>query len=109
MSTKIFKSEIEFIDPEQCGSILGYKVCMQTSSYNQVSSVYGTIELGDCNRRISWEIESDNDGKNAVTKLNNAIRMLTQARNAVISANKLTTAANKKNNITRKDKSDVNS
>jgi hypothetical protein len=103
MKTKVFKAEIEFIDPLSCGSVIGYKVSIQKSPYNSLTCVYGTIELGDCTRRISWEINSDDEGKDSIRKLNNAIRILTNARNAVVCANKVATTANKKIKIKKKD------
>jgi hypothetical protein len=97
MSTKIFKSAIEFIDPVSCGSTVGYKVVIQKSTYNGESSIYGSIELTDCNRRISWDLNSDDGGREAVDKIGNAIRLLTDARYAIIEANKRVAAANRRN------------
>jgi hypothetical protein len=96
MSTKIFKSAVEFIDPASCGSTVGYKVIIQKSTYNGGTSVFGSIELSDCNRRISWDINSDDGGLEAVDKISNAIRLLTDAKQAVIMANRRADNANRR-------------
>jgi hypothetical protein len=49
-SSKIYGSYAEYIGPETCGSIVGYKI---------VKTGYGYIDapmtLSDCNRLIQWE------------------------------------------------------
>ena len=58
-------------------------------------NVTGNVELSDCTRKITWYLEDENQGTNAITKLDNAIRLLTQARQYLVSAHKSAAKENK--------------
>ena len=101
VTTGLFKAEVDFIDPQECGSTVGYKINSHYSSYKKKKNhyAYGTIFLTDCTRKIEWDLAQSNDGKDAVDKIDKAIEILTRAKSAIIAANKLATAKNKKGEV----------
>ena len=72
---KVLATKVEFIEPLNCGSTVGYKII--DDDYEDHSYFSSSIQLTDCSRMISWDVSVDSNG---VAKLDNAIRILTEAR-----------------------------
>ncbi|MFI5397631.1 MAG: hypothetical protein ACHQ9S_19000 [Candidatus Binatia bacterium] len=65
---------IVYIDPMNSGSTVGYRI--ETTKYNRLLCL---IDLTDCNKRITWELNTRDTGRSA-EKLDLAISMLIEAR-----------------------------
>lgn len=75
---KLFACNMIWLDPQDCDSTIGYKIT-QSGDY-----LYGTINLTDCNRKISWEFSKHNE--NAVDKLDKAIAILEEFKAEFVKA-----------------------
>jgi hypothetical protein len=76
---RVITSHSEYIDPLDCGSTIGYTVCIQ---YNRVDA---NVHLTDCNRRIEWGFNKDSDGE-ALEKIDVAIEILAKFRRDLVKA-----------------------
>jgi hypothetical protein len=74
---KLYASDIMFIDPLECESTVGYHVTKRGTK------VSGNIDLSDCQRKISWYF-----GNDAIAKIDNAIKILTDFKKAYVAAKK---------------------
>lgn len=52
-SSKLYDAHAEYIDPGNCGSMVGYKV--SKTNYTTYSYIDASVNLSDCNRFIQWE------------------------------------------------------
>ncbi len=83
-----------FIDPETCGSSVGYYITI--TEYNTIIDNKTTYTLGasvvlsDCNHKIDWNFVEDD-----VEKIDAAIKMLQEFRKKYIDAEKTTKKLNK--------------
>lgn len=68
---KLIASRIDYLDPLNCGSTIGYTII------NGRSGLYADVDLTDCNRRLSW---SFNNKPEAIKKIDKAISILTEFR-----------------------------
>ena len=73
-----------FLDPEDVGSAIQYRINVQETVYDDKEhkpyvSLNASISLSDCNRWITWDLETDTSEE----KLDNAIRILTAAKTAL--------------------------
>ena len=81
-----------FIDPENCGSSVGYYIT--TAEYTPKNeptqySLSSTVVLADCSHKIDWSFDS-------VDKIDAAIDMLKEFRKQFLEAEKLVSKLNKK-------------
>jgi hypothetical protein len=73
-----------FIDPENCGSSVGYHIVIsnyERTKDNKTAVTYnlsGTVTLADCNHKIDWDFGNSSD--NPVEKIDAAIDMLMEFR-----------------------------
>jgi hypothetical protein len=84
-----------FIDPENCGSSVGYYI--HTGEYESKEktryTAYGTVVLTDCNHKIDWSF-SANEGD--ITKIDSAIAMLQDFRKKYAETSKVIAKLNSK-------------
>jgi hypothetical protein len=69
---KLYASGIAFLDPIDCDSTIGYHVTKRGKYLS------GTVDLSDCNRKITWYFSSTN--QNSLSKVDIAIKMLESFR-----------------------------
>ena len=82
-----------FIDPENCGSSVGYYIIMSeyTPKDKPVQySISSNVVLADCSHKIDW-----NFGKGDVDKIDEAISMLQEFRKKFLETEKLIAKLNK--------------
>ena len=83
--TKLHDSHAEYIDPESCGSLVGYKV--SSTKYPYYSYIAASMNLSDCNRFIQWEFGFRQNKKGgyegAVAKIDRAIAVFQKFRAAL--------------------------
>lgn len=89
----IAKQNHVFIDPENCGSGVGYYI--QTTEHTPKDKktehyLSATVVLSDCAHKIDWSFSS-----NDVEKIDNAISMLQEFRKQYIETEKLVNGLNK--------------
>ena len=87
-----------FIDPEECGSSVGYHLTLsEFTSKNSSPEFYvsATVVLADCNRKIDWSFADLEANKN-IEKIDAAIGMLQEFRKKYLDAHKMVTKLNKK-------------
>jgi hypothetical protein len=77
---ELIATEAHYIDPLDSDSMVSYKIT--TDSYVNIS---GSVELSDCNRKISWYFSNNDD---AITKVDKAIEILRNFRREFIKARK---------------------
>jgi hypothetical protein len=82
-----------FIDPENCGSGVGYYI--STSEYTPKDkkteySFSATVVLSDCSHKIDWSF-----GSESVAKIDSAISMLQEFRKKYLDVEKLVSKLNK--------------
>lgn len=65
-------SKIEFLDPADCGSTVGYVIVRSRHGLS------GEVTLSDCNRKIEWYFSPRN--ALAVQKIDRAVAILTEFR-----------------------------
>lgn len=73
---KVYASEAAFLDPADCGSVVAYCVTARRR-------LSGTVDLSDCNRKITWYFGNDESG---VRKIDKAIAMLQNFKTAFVAA-----------------------
>ena len=82
-----------FIDPEDCGSSVGYYIVINEYTPKDKSTTYSisaTMVLTDCSHKIDWSFNSDD-----VDKIDTAIRMLQEFRKKYLETEKLVAKLNK--------------
>ena len=74
-----------YIDPKTCDSTVGFRVTKYKYSHKKGAkwNYSADVSLSDCNRKIEWNITVDAFG---LTKLDNAIEILQDARDAIVNA-----------------------
>jgi len=82
-----------FIDPEECGSSVGYYIT--TSEYTPKDKppqylVHANVILADCNHKIDWSFGAD-----SVDKIDTAISMLQEFRKKYVETDKMVAKMNK--------------
>jgi hypothetical protein len=78
---KMLRSEIEYIDPLNCDSTVGYTVGQGSRG------VFGSVDLSDCNRKITWHFgRYDGNDKSRLAKIDRAIGLLIRFRSELDSA-----------------------
>jgi hypothetical protein len=82
-----------FIDPENCGSSVGYYITV--SEYTPKDkpieySISSTVVLADCSHKIDWNFSGG-----GVSKIDEAIKMLQEFRKKYIETEKLVEKLNK--------------
>lgn len=86
-----------FIDPEDCGSSVGYHMHVEEYTDKKTNkteyTLYATVVLSDCTRKIDWSF----NGKDDVLKIDEAIRMLSEFRRKFADTKKMVTRLNKDN------------
>lgn len=82
--TEILAVKSEWIDPTDCGSIIGYRI------YRSDKYLTASMTLSDCHRIIEWWFNSDSPEitKNSLEKIDNAIRILTEFKKEFVKATK---------------------
>lgn len=92
----LLASDIQFLDPLNCGSTIGWYVSTRTS-YGQENKVVaeGTVVLSDCSRKIEWSFDREDTFNQNVEKIDKAIDMLMAFRRSLLSANKEADKASK--------------
>lgn len=75
---KVHAAESVYIDPADCDSKVSYKIT--GDSEDEGERVSATVQLSDCNRTIDWYFNARNE--NSISKIDNAIKALTQFRKA---------------------------
>lgn len=82
-----------FIDPESCGSSVGYFITVGEYVPTGKPTKYtlnSTVILGDCNHKIDWAF-----GTGDVGKIDEAIKMLQEFRKKFLETEKLVSKLNK--------------
>jgi hypothetical protein len=67
---KVINHRIEFIDPMDCGSTVGYSI-------HKGNRITAYVYLTDCNRKIDWYFHDKTAG---IKKINKAIEILQEFR-----------------------------
>jgi hypothetical protein len=84
-----------FIDPENCGSSVGYYITIgeyhSTKTDKDVHSLSATVVLTDCNHKIDWCFS----GNGKTDKIDSAISMLQEFRKKYAETEKLVAKLNK--------------
>lgn len=80
--TSVLGSRMEFIDPEDVNSFVGYRVRRYDYEASKKKPAYHSVGsdviFGDCDRRITWHTGSCDDDVNQSQKIRVAIRILTE-------------------------------
>lgn len=82
-----------FIDPENCGSSVGYYITINEHTPKDKPTRYSlssTVVLTDCSHKIDW-----NFGEGELEKIDNAIGMLQEFRKKYVETIKLIAKLNK--------------
>ena len=82
-----------FIDPEDCGSSVGYYITINEYSPKDKPTEYyisSTVVLADCSHKIDWGFS-----KGDVDKIDSAIAMLQEFRKKFLETEKLIAKLNK--------------
>jgi hypothetical protein len=90
----IAKQNSVFIDPENCGSSIGYYITIEEYTPKDKPTQHNlraTVVLADCTHKIDWSF-GDEEG---VEKIDEAIRMLQEFRKQYVETLKLTKKLNK--------------
>jgi len=88
------RSRVTYIDPEGCGSTIGYRIWTEKwtpSKGDPTYTIAATVELSDCNRKIEWDFGIDStkiDGTETLCKLDTAIGMLEEFRKELVATQK---------------------
>jgi hypothetical protein len=72
-------SRIEFIDPSDCGSTVGYSITRK-----DLVRVSAEIYLSDCNRKIEWYFSGERP--ESIQKIDSAIEILQEFRQKYVDA-----------------------
>ena len=83
-----------FIDPENCGSSIGYYIT--TSAYKPKDkpptySTNATVVIADCDHKIDWSF----GGEKSIEKIDVAIHMLQEFRKKYVEVEKMVAKLNK--------------
>jgi len=87
-----------FIDPQECGSSVGYHLHIDEHERKDKPSTYSlsaTVVLADCNHKIDWTFFSGDDDTNNTDKIDAAIKMLQEFRKKFVDAQKMLNRLNK--------------
>lgn len=82
-----------FIDPENCGSSIGYYITTSEREYKDKPSLYSmssTVVLTDCSHKIDWSFYND-----GAEKIDEAIKILQEFRKKFVETEKLIKKLNK--------------
>ena len=82
-----------FIDPEECGSNIGYYITTGDHTDKKNKTTYymsATVVLTDCSHKIDWSFSADK-----VDKIDTAIHMLQEFRKKFLETEKLISKLNK--------------
>jgi len=82
-----------FIDPENCGSSVGYYINVseyENKEHKVTYSLLASVVLGDCSHRIDWSF-----GNEDLEKVDAAINMLQEFRKKYIETEKTVAKLNK--------------
>jgi hypothetical protein len=82
-----------FIDPESCGSSVGYYITINEYTPKNKPAEYSmssTVTLADCSHKIDWSF-----GDSSVDKIDSAIDMLREFRKKYLETEKLIAKLNK--------------
>lgn len=78
MSDTVEHGNALFLQPDKVGSSIRYHISV--GGYGAKAWCEGDINLTDCDRKISWHGEADD----LLVKIDNAVRMLKEARAQVL-------------------------
>lgn len=77
-------SKIIYIDPNDCGSTLGYRVEDSLDPKKDHSYIDFTMDLSDCQRSIAWNFWVRHEhGEDAMVKMDRIIKLFKEARAAL--------------------------
>jgi len=82
-----------FIDPENCGSSVGYYITVGEYTHKDKPTTYSiaaNVVLADCSHKIDW-----NFGEDCVDKIDSAIALLQEFRKKYVETEKLVKKLNK--------------
>jgi len=82
-----------FLDPQKCGSSVGYYIAVdeyKTKDKSTIYSVRASVVLADCSHKIDWSFSAD-----SVEKIDAAISMLQEFRKKYIEIEKTVSELNK--------------
>jgi hypothetical protein len=91
--TMITQQNNVFIDPQNCGSSVGYYIAVDEYKPKDKSTIYSvraSVVLTDCSHKIDWCFSAD-----SVEKIDNAISMLQEFRKKYIEIEKTVSELNK--------------
>lgn len=83
-----------FIDPENCGSSVGYYITVSEYTPKDKTTIYSisaNVVLADCGHKIDWHFGNDS----GVEKIDSAIVMLQEFRKKYVETEKLVAKLNK--------------
>ena len=83
-----------FIDPENCGSSIGYYITTSKYKPNDKPPIYSTnawVVIADCAHKIDWSF----GGEGAIEKVDAAIHMLQEFRKKYVEVKKMVAKLNK--------------
>lgn len=78
LAAKVYASRVEYVDPADCGSTIGYRI-------HGRRYLSADVELSDCNRMINWYFNNEDGG---LAKIDRAIEILIAFRNDFVKARK---------------------
>lgn len=95
MSRTLIASDIQFLDPLNCGSTIGWHVDTRKSySENNTIVAEGIIILSDCSRKIEWLFDKE-DVNESLAKIDKAIDILMDFRRELYKGSKEAAKASK--------------
>jgi len=87
-----------FIDPENCGSSIGYYITVAEYKPKDKPieySVSATVVLADCTHKLNWSFGGGVEEKAALEKIDAALAMLQEFRKKFVETAKLVSRLNK--------------
>jgi hypothetical protein len=70
---KLLQAEVEYLDPLNCGSTLGYNIVEWSPG-----TLYGDVDITDCNRKVTWKFSARDE--DPLGKIDRAIGLLIRFR-----------------------------
>lgn len=87
-----------FLDPEECGSSVGYYLTLGDYTGKNTPTEYyvsGTVVLTDCNHKIDWSFSDRSDPEKNLAKIDAAIQMFQEFRKKMVESQKSVSKLNK--------------
>lgn len=80
LAPKVYATQAKYIDPLDCGSMVAYSITKRRR-------LSATMDLSDCNKKITWYFDNDT-GDKPIQKIDTVIALLTDFKNDLLNARK---------------------